>query len=62
MEGSERAMLLAARNINLIAWWGLLCWSLFCVIACGYSRLHIKGRAALAIVAQRSVRGEAVRY
>ena len=55
MEGPEGAMpWLAARTF--IAWWGRLRWSLFCLIACGYSRLHFKGRAALAIVAQRSMR------
>ena len=55
MEGPELAMpWLAARTY--IAWWGRLRWSLFRLIACGYSRLHSKGRAALAIVRQRSLR------
>ena len=55
MEGPERAMpWLAART--LMAWWGRSRWSLFSFIACGYSRLHSEGRAALAIVAQRSLR------
>jgi hypothetical protein len=55
MERPEGAMpWLAART--LIAWWGRLRWSLFCLIACWYSRLHFKGRAALAIVLQRSMR------
>ena len=55
MEGPERAMpWLAARNLT--AWWGHLRWSLFCLVACGYSRLHSRGRAALAIVQQCSLR------
>jgi len=55
MEGPERAMpWLAARNLT--AWWGRVRWSLFCLIACGYSSLHRTGRDALVIVRQRSLR------
>ena len=55
MEGPEGAMpWLAART--LIAWWGRLRWSLFSLIACGYSRMHSKGRAALGFVLHRSLR------
>lgn len=55
MERLERAMpWLAARN--LVSWWGRCRWSLFCLIICGYSHLHAKGRAMLAVVRQRSLR------
>lgn len=55
MEGPERAMpWLAARS--LASWWGRCRWSLFCLIACGYSRLHSKGRAVCVVVRQRSLR------
>ncbi|KAF8838344.1 kinase-like protein [Paxillus ammoniavirescens] len=55
MEGPERAMpWLAAQS--LASWWGRCRWFLFCSIACGYSRLHSKGRAVLAVVRQRSLR------
>jgi len=55
MEGPEGAMpWLAARSLT--ARWGRFRWSLFCLIACGYFRLHSKGRAALAVVRQRSLR------
>ncbi|KAM6500102.1 kinase-like protein [Amanita muscaria] len=55
MEGPERAMpWLATRSLT--AWWVRIRWSLFCLIACGYSHMHSKGQAALAIVRQRSLR------
>ncbi|KAI6014070.1 kinase-like protein, partial [Pisolithus microcarpus] len=55
MEGPERAMpWLAARS--LASWWGGYRWSLLCLIACGYSRLHSKGRAVCVVVQQRSLR------
>ena len=55
MEGPEGAMpWFAART--LIAWWGRLRWSLLCLIAYGYSRQISKGRVALAIVRQRSLK------
>ncbi|KAF8525268.1 kinase-like protein [Hysterangium stoloniferum] len=54
MEGPEWAMpWLAARSLT--AWWGRMRWSLFGLIACGYSRLYSKERAAIVIVRQRSL-------
>lgn len=49
MEESEWAMpWLAARSLTSRR--DRMCWSLFWLIAYGYSRPHSKGRAALAIV------------
>ncbi|KIK17716.1 hypothetical protein PISMIDRAFT_684948 [Pisolithus microcarpus 441] len=55
MEGPERAMPWPSAR-SLASWWGRYRWSLFCLIACGHSCLHCKGRVVCVVVQQRSLR------